>query len=295
MVDLLTTLRGGTGTHAEAPGRRHAMTRSGQVPIIRRRGRRRPNLSGDLGQLLSHAPCFRSRLAGYDRLQVENYVSWAESELELAGRQLDELARRLGECSAALQQAEQRLATSPAGWELGRVSERVGEILRLAADEAADLVQAGTVAGERLRAQGGDAAAAVLRVAHALRARAGADSDRLRELTESAHRMAEVELRQVRAQAAALLLASVSQHAGAVAERAEAHRVAAHELEVAHAELALAHLRRVQAEDVVARLSGELETALGGLVPAPAVLAVVPASPVAELPRTDAARVRSAS
>lgn len=256
------------------------MARSVQSSVLRRLGRRRPNLSGDLAQLLSETrPSFRRRVVGYDRLQVENYVSWAESELELAGRELDEFTLRLGRCSAQLQQAEQRLATSPAGWELGRLSERVGEILRLAADEAADLVEAGIAEGERFRDQGREAAAAALRQAQDVRARAVADGDRLHELAEHARRTAESQLQQVRVQAAALLHLTAAQHAAAVAEAAEAHRVAEQERDTAHAELARAHARLTQAEQVVIRLSGELEAALGELDSAPAVLAVVPADP----------------
>ncbi|GAA4735210.1 hypothetical protein GCM10023328_14110 [Modestobacter marinus] len=261
------------------------MARSVHLPAVRLRGRHRPNLSGDLRDLVSEAPpAFRRRLTGYDRLQVENYVVWAESELELAGRELDEFTRRLGRCTAQLDQAERRLATSPAGWELGRVSERVGEILRLAADEAADLVEAGVAEGERFREQGREAAAAALRQVQDVRARAVADCDRLHELARNARRTAEEELQLALAQAAALLhlaaaehAAAAAEHAAAVAEAAEAHRVAEQEQAAAHTELARAGACRAQAEQVVSRLSGELDKALGELVPAPRALSVVAA------------------
>ncbi|MFQ1002382.1 DivIVA domain-containing protein [Modestobacter sp. SSW1-42] len=271
------------------------MTRSVQLPVVRYRGRRRPNPSGDLGQLLSTAPCFRRRLTGYDRLQVDNYLSWAESELELAGRQLDELTHRLGRCTAQLQQAEQRLATSPAGWEMGRVSDRVAEILRLAADEAADLVEAGIAEGERLRAEGEEAAVAVLQEAHAVRAQAVADSDRLRESAQCARRTAEAELEQVRTQVAVLLHVVAAQQAEAATAVTEAHRIAQQVREAAQAEFSRAETCRALAEQVVTRLSDELETALGELEPAPAVLAVVPAAPVPESSAFDRADRRSAS
>jgi len=42
------------------------------------------NLSGDFDELLSTRPVFRTRVHGYDKLQVDNYVSWAEDELAAA-------------------------------------------------------------------------------------------------------------------------------------------------------------------------------------------------------------------
>lgn len=251
-----------------------------QLSVVRRLRRRRPNLSGDLGQLLSEAPCFRRRLAGYDRLQVDNYVSWAEAELQLAGREVDELAARLGRCTAELQRAQQRLSTSPAGWELGQVSERVGEILRLAADEAADLVESGVAEAERLREQGAAAAAAALHQASDVRARAAADADRLQDQAEAARQAAEDQLARARELAAALVHVASVQCQEASAEAARTRRTAEREHEAAQAELTVARSRRAQTELVVDRLSGELETALGELTPAPNVLAVVPDDPI---------------
>ncbi|MCZ2839135.1 hypothetical protein [Modestobacter sp. VKM Ac-2985] len=40
------------------------MARSVQLPVVLHRGRRRPDLAGDLGQLLSTTPCSRRRLTG---------------------------------------------------------------------------------------------------------------------------------------------------------------------------------------------------------------------------------------
>ena len=38
-----------------------------------------PNLQGDLDELMDHRPVFRTRIQGYDRLQVDNYAAWAEA------------------------------------------------------------------------------------------------------------------------------------------------------------------------------------------------------------------------
>src|SRR3712207_9487181 len=65
----------------------------------------------------------------------------------------DELLSRYGACSAELEISRRLLACSPAGREQVRTSERVGEILRLAADEAARLTEAGAADGDRLRGE----------------------------------------------------------------------------------------------------------------------------------------------
>ncbi|HEY0401834.1 MAG TPA: hypothetical protein VGD09_07435, partial [Blastococcus sp.] len=63
----------------------------------------RPNFTGDLGELLGLRPVFRTRLHGYDRLQVDNYAAWAETELATVRREVDHLLVRFGDCSAELE------------------------------------------------------------------------------------------------------------------------------------------------------------------------------------------------
>src|SRR3954453_12154553 len=97
----------------------------------------RPKVTGDLDDLLSQAS-FHLRWRGYDRLEVENYVSWAETELLAARRQADHLLSRYGAASAELELSRRLLAQAPKGdRDLSSVSERVTEILRLAGDGAA--------------------------------------------------------------------------------------------------------------------------------------------------------------
>ena len=69
------------------------------------------NLSGDLDELLDTRPVFRVRMHGYDRLQVENYVSWAEDEIEATRRAGDHLLKRFAACAAEL--AEYRRQPAP--------------------------------------------------------------------------------------------------------------------------------------------------------------------------------------
>lgn len=55
---------------------------------------------GGLDGLLGTAPCFSGALRGYDRMQVDNYVAWAEAEIALARRESDHLISRYAACSA---------------------------------------------------------------------------------------------------------------------------------------------------------------------------------------------------
>jgi colicin import membrane protein len=124
---------------------------------------RRPNLRGDLDSVLEFLPCFRGALHGYDRSQVDSYVTWAERELRAARRSADEMAARFGACSAELDRAREELARSEAGREAHAVSERVRQILELAGEEAADMRAAGAAEGDGLVAAAREYAAAMLR------------------------------------------------------------------------------------------------------------------------------------
>jgi cell division septum initiation protein DivIVA len=98
--------------------------------------RRRPNVSGDLPTVFQAAPMFRRAVAGYDRYQVDTYVQWAEDELATADREREHLMARLLATQAALEEARQLLAHSPAGGEFLGLSRRIGSMLAAAADEA---------------------------------------------------------------------------------------------------------------------------------------------------------------
>jgi hypothetical protein len=101
---------------------------------------------GGLDQLLDRRPLFRRRHRGYDRFQVDNYVAWAEAEMDAARRQCDYLLSRYGDCTAQLElarRAPQRSVTGP-------VSVRLGEMLRLASEEAEVITAAGIDEAERI-------------------------------------------------------------------------------------------------------------------------------------------------
>src|SRR6478672_6594665 len=130
--------RGTVATSSTSPERRHRMYRRtevdtlggaadpGALPALRR-----PD-AGGLAQLFDRRPMFRRRHRGYDRFQVDEYVAWAEAELDAARRQCDYLLSRYGACTAQLEimrQAPRRSVSGP-------VSERLGQMLRLASEEA---------------------------------------------------------------------------------------------------------------------------------------------------------------
>ncbi|WP_100500549.1 ATP synthase subunit B family protein [Geodermatophilus chilensis] len=156
--------------------------------------------SGELDALLEPRPLFRAALRGYDRLQVDNYVAWAETELLAVRHANDDLLTRYGACSAELEISRRLLACSPAGREQVRTSERVGEILRLAADEAARLTEAGVADADRLRGVARAEADALLRRAREVRDGAVADCERMRAEAEEARAAAEEELARAHAE-----------------------------------------------------------------------------------------------
>ena len=176
---------GGTGT-AEPPS-----------PPPERTGR---HSAGDLDALLEPRPLFRGALRGYDRVQVDNYVAWVETELLAVRRANDDLLSRYGACSAELEISRRLLACSPAGREQVRTSERVGEILRLAADEAARLTEAGADDGDRIRAVARAEADALLRRARQVKEDALADCERMRAEAEQTRAAADDELALARAE-----------------------------------------------------------------------------------------------
>jgi cell division septum initiation protein DivIVA len=156
--------------------------------------------AGELDALLDPRPAFRAALRGYDRLQVDDYVSRAGTELLALRRANDDLLTRYGTCSAELEISRRLLACSPAGREQVRTSERVGEILRLAADEAARLTEAGAADADRLRAVARAEADALLRRAREVRDGAVADCQRMRAEAEEARAAAEEELARAHAE-----------------------------------------------------------------------------------------------
>jgi colicin import membrane protein len=163
---------------------------------------RRPNLSGDLDAMLTPTPAFRIRPLGYDRLQVDNYVDWAETTLLTARQETDDLLNRYGRCWAELDVMKSALVHSPAGQQMAQVTERIGSMLQLAADEAAEITATAAAEAARIQREArADADSRLLRaqeaqqlaVADAARLRREAETDRAEAATarQQAEREAE--------------------------------------------------------------------------------------------------------
>jgi DNA repair exonuclease SbcCD ATPase subunit len=172
--------------------------------------------AGALDDLLDHRPAFRRRRHGYDRLQVDNYVTWAESELASARRYADHLLARYGECAARLELARRETAAPQRDVDLSAVSDRLGELLRLAADEAAEVTAAGVDEAERILGEARQEADARLANVAVLREAATAA---VAEAHQDRAAAAE-QLRRARAEAADLLQEAAAERSRLAAEAA---------------------------------------------------------------------------
>src|SRR4051795_235232 len=259
----------------------------------------RPKVTGDLDDLLSQAS-FHLRWRGYDRLEVENYVSWAESELLAARRQADHLLSRYGAASAELELSRRLLAQAPKGdRNLSSVSERVTEILRLAGDEAAATVEAASqeadqiLAGARLEGgarlregheikeagprRGPDAR---LRKAHEIKEAAVAAADQLRGLARTERAQAVAALGQARAQAANLVGDAQAEHARLSGQLAETRT----QLTAVQTELEDLQRRRDEARELLNLLTDRIGQALAAVGDATGERFVVVGNRVQALP-----------
>ena len=192
----------------------------------------RPNLTGDLDELLGQRPVFRTRLQGYDRLQVDNYLAWAEAEVASLRREVDDLLVRFGTASAELEISRRLLAEASRGREVFPVSERVQQMLQLASEEAAALKDTGVQEGQRVLAEARADADAQLRKAHEIKEQAVAAADQLadqaRRLHAEAEAAAEAEREKARRGAAELLRQAAVERESLDAEAArERDRLAA--------------------------------------------------------------------
>jgi cell division septum initiation protein DivIVA len=216
----------------------------------------RPNYAGDLDELLSFRPDFRTRPRGYDRLQVDNYAAWAESELITLRRQVDQLLSRFGACAAELEISRRMLAEAPRGREVYPVSERVEEMMRLAAEEAAAITESGVEEAERLLAEARIEADARLRKAHEIKELAVAAADELRERS--------------RAEADEILRAAAGERdrldAEAAEQRQRAHRAATAKLLTVQQHVDALCRQRDEARQALGRLTDEIGRALQAVV-----------------------------
>ncbi|MCW2700224.1 MAG: hypothetical protein JWQ45_1759 [Blastococcus sp.] len=231
---------------------------------------RRTNVSGDLEDLLDHRPFFRTRWRGYDRLQVDNYTTWVETELAAARRQNTHLLNRYGQCAVELEHLRRapRARRSP---ELTPVTERLGELLRLAAEEAAEITAAGVDEAERIVAEARTEAEARLQKVTAMREAVVVAGEEVRRNRSEASGI----LARARAKAAEVLRKAAAERerlAGeAATQRQRLAGEAAAQLAVVQAEVDDLRRQRDEARESLRRLTARIGEALE------AAAAVVPA------------------
>ncbi|MGY1721006.1 DivIVA domain-containing protein [Blastococcus sp. SYSU DS0552] len=184
--------------------------------------------ASDLEALLDHRPTFRGSVRGYDRLQVDNYVAWAEGELAAAHREREHLLDRVVACGTELEISRRLLAEQPVGRDRPVVSARVGEVLRLAEDQAAQVLDAAEAEAAQLRADARLEADARLRKAHEIKELAIDVADQLRVNAQRDRAEGAAVLEKARADAEELLRAAAAERDRLAAEAAaERDRLAA--------------------------------------------------------------------
>lgn len=195
-------------------------------------GRPAPVFTGSLDSMLGSAPVFRSKLRGYDPMEVDTYVSWAESELRTVRRQVDDLLARFGACSAELEISRRLLVDGSRNRVVFPVSDRVEEMLQLAAEEAAAITGTAARDAEDIVAEARSEADARLRKAHEIKEMAVRAADDLRDHARKQRAEAQAALDRARAEAAELLRSAVEERdrlAAAAAQERDRLAVAAAE------------------------------------------------------------------
>lgn len=222
----------------------------------------RPDVAGALDGLLTTDPVFRTAVRGYDRLQVDNYVAWAEAEIAAARRETDDLMGRYGQASAELEISRRLLAQSPGGQEMTFVSERMGRMLQMAADEASEITASASADADRMLAETRADADARLRKAHEIKQVAVVTGDRIRQEAEELRAAAAAELERARQQAEQYrreAAAQVRREAQIAAAAAQA------QLAVLQEEVQELRRRREQAREHLLRLNDQVGQAIDAL------------------------------
>ncbi|MGY1771222.1 hypothetical protein [Blastococcus sp. SYSU D00813] len=238
-----------------------------------------PRAPGGLDGLLSTAPTFSGALRGYDRLQVDNYVAWAEAEIALARREADHLLSRYAACSAELQNARCRLAQLHRERETAEGRGLAEEVLARAAEEAEALTAGALEEAQRTTEEARAEAQARLEKVEAMRAAAVAERDTARVEARGLRQQAALVLAAARDEAAALLAEAErrrdDEDARARQDREAAEAASAARLAGAQAEVDDLRRQRDEARQSLRRLTGQLEDVLSSVAGGSADLVVL--------------------
>ena len=248
----------------------------------------RPN---GLDSLLTTGPMFPVRLHGYDRLQVDNYVAWAESELAAARGESEHLLARYGACAAELEKTRRLLAEVPRGRDVSPVTDRVRDILRLAADEASSMVESAGAEAAHIVAEARAEADERLRKAHEIQEVAAATADEMRALAGQDRTDAAGLLERARAEAGGMIGDATAERDRLAAESAEAREL----LTALRAETDDLRRRGDDARAVLLRLTEQIEAALALASAGPSERYLLVGNTVAEHPAQTGPRITVAS
>ncbi|RBY90757.1 hypothetical protein [Blastococcus sp. TF02A-26] len=193
-----------------------------------------PRAPGALDGLLGTAPSFRGALRGYDRIEVDNYVAWAEAELDLARRESEHLFSRFSVCSAELVDVRRRLARL--------IQERADEDAR--GDQAQELL---------VRAAGHAAA---------ITAAAEAEAQRIHDAARAEAEARLANVAELRVAAVAVRDQAEQRLAAERRERAAAESAAAERIAALAAEAAQLRAERDRARESLAELHERIGCAL---------------------------------
>ncbi|MGY1650614.1 DivIVA domain-containing protein [Geodermatophilus sp. SYSU D01119] len=218
-----------------------------------------PRPGGGLDGLLGTAPVFTGAVRGYDRMQVDAYVDWAETEVLVLRRENDHLLTRYAAVSADLQAARARLSSLVRERDAAPGPEEARALYERAEREAAALTAAAEEEARQVLDDARTEAAARLSGVAEMREAVAA----LREQTRSE---AAAVLEAARREADGLRRAAAEERDRLDREAAEARaRADAEALERRRAlesELAPLYARCEQAREWLRRLTGQLDEAL---------------------------------
>ena len=244
-----------------------------------------------LDSLLTTGPHFPVRVHGYDRLEVDNYVAWVESELAVARGEAEHLLARYGACAAELEISRRLLAEAPKGRDVSPVTDRVRDILRLAADEASSMVEsAGQEAGQIL-AEARTEADDRLRKAHEIKEAAAATADEMRALAHQDRTEAAAVLERARAEVDNMVGRAAAERDRLAAEAVEARDA----LAALRPEIEDLHRQQDDARSALLRLTEQIESALSLASAGPSEKFLLVCNTVADSSTQSAPRVTVAS
>ena len=251
----------------------HAEPPAGAGPA----GPPRPN---GLDSLLTTGPVFPVRVHGYDRLHVDNYVAWAESELAVARGEAEHLLARYGACAAELEISRRLLAEAPRGRDVSPLTDRVRDILRLAADEASSMLESAKEEAAQILAEARAEADGRLREAQRIEEAAAATADEMRALAARERAEATGLLERARAETAEMIGSAAAERDRLAAESAGARD----QLTALRAEAEDLCRRRDEARTVLLRLTEQIEAALALASAGPSERYLMVGNTVAEHP-----------